>query len=88
MPSSPRIRDILDHIDVGALRDLATHQLANGHSEDEVIADVVASIDAVVDWSWVPYVGPVVEMLDGPIAKFIATSIVRGIAHKKARHGG
>ena len=88
MPSTPTVRSILAHVDIPSLRELAAHQLDNGHDTDEVVADIVAAVDAAVDWSWVPYAGPAIELLDGPIAVFIARSIVRGIERKKAAGHG
>ena len=76
MPASPKIADILAHLDVPHLRAIAAHQLAAGHTREEVIADVVATIDALIPWSVIGPVGVVIEALDGPLALLIAGLIV------------
>ena len=73
-----RISDVLEAVDLPALRELAVHQLEAGHTRAEVIADIVFLVDAVVPWA-VLLPGPagaVVEAVDGPIAIAIATLVV------------
>lgn len=76
MPSTPKIADILAHINHTHLREIAAHQLASGHSREEVIADVVATIDALIPWGVIGPAGVVIEAIDGPLATLIAGLIV------------
>ena len=83
-----KIGDLLRSIDHATLRELAVHQLEAGHSRQEVIDDIVETIDALIPWSVIGPVGTVIEAIDGPIAKGIATLIVNAaIAGKGKRHG-
>jgi hypothetical protein len=80
-----RIKDVIALVDVPAITALAQHQLAAGHTREEVISDVVAVVDALIPWS-VLIPGPAgvaVETLDGPIATAIATLIVAVAARQR-----
>ena len=84
----PRLRDVIDHVDIPPLRAFAEHQLAGGLSRAEVIDDVIALVDACIPWD-VILPGPVgitAELVDGPLARAIAAMVVAGVvAAQKAR---
>ncbi len=80
-----KVKDVIALIDIPSMTALAQHQLAAGHTRAEVIADVVAVVDALIPWS-VLIPGPAgvaVEALDGPIATAIATAIVAKAARQR-----
>jgi hypothetical protein len=85
--AAARVKDVLPHLDTAALRDLAEHQLEAGHTREEVVADIVAMIDALVPWAVIipGPIGVVVEALDGPIAKAIAGIVVNGVIAGRER---
>lgn len=90
MSGAPKVRigEILRAIDREALRDIAIHQLEAGHSVEEVIDDIVETIDAIIPWSVIGPAGIVIEAIDGPIAKAVARLIVGAAnAHRKRRQG-
>lgn len=86
MPKPITLASVLAHIDRPALHQLACDLHDAGKSPDEIVHEVVVAIDAAVPWAALGPVGALVEVLDGPIAEFIAGLIVHAaIAGKKHR---
>jgi hypothetical protein len=81
MPRPIPLRDILPHIDIAALGELAEAQLDAGGTRHEAIDDVVAVMDALIPWDvLIPGpVGATVEALSPVVARAIARFVV-GIA--------
>lgn len=69
---------LLPHVDIHALREVAAALLAAGHTQDEVVEQVVALVDAAIPWSMLGPWGSLIEAVDGPVAtalvKFILTA--------------
>lgn len=66
-------------------RELAEALLAKGVSFDDVVDEISALLDALVDWTVVlpAPAGAVAEIVDGPICKALAKLIVRAVERKK-----
>ena len=82
-----RLADILEHLDLSALRDLAEHQLGTGAAPRDVAQDIATAIDQLIPWDEI-LVGPagaVVEALDGTVALAIGSLIVSGVRKRQAR---
>lgn len=67
---------ILPHLDLHALRDVATSLTAAGHSQEEVVSQIVSLVDATIDWSSLGPWGGFVEAVDGPVATALVTFIL------------
>jgi hypothetical protein len=86
MPAPVTLATILSHIDRDALHDLACRMHDAGEDPDAIVHAVVEAIDAAVPWAVLGPVGALVEVVDGPIAEFIARLIVHAAIAGKQHH--
>jgi hypothetical protein len=78
----PNLRKVLPHLNVSLLRELAAALTAAGHTQDEVIEQVVAAVDACISWDKLGPVGAAWEVVDGPVI----TAFVKLLLHHGKRH--
>ncbi len=79
-PATPRLRlaDVIKHVDITAVGQLAEELLEAGHSRDEIVADVAALVDLALPFP-VLVPGPAglaLEALDGPVLLAIIRVVV------------
>ena len=77
MPAT--LANVSSHLDLPKLHALAADRHDAGDDPDTIIRAVVEAVDAAVPWSALGPVGVVVDMVDGPIAEFIARMIVHAV---------
>ena len=76
------LRHVLPHLNVTLLRELATALTAAGHTQDEVIEQVVAAVDTYISWDKLGPLGEAWEVVDGPVI----TAFVKLLLHHGKRH--
>ena len=75
---------ILPHLDLHALGDVAKTLTASGHTQAEVVEQIVALVDASIDWSTLGPWGSFVEAVDAPVATALVTFILGLKKHRAA----
>lgn len=78
------LKKLLPHINIPNLTKVAQGLSDAGHTEDEIVDDIVALVDATVHWDKIipGPVGAAVEAFDGPVATALAHFIL-GLIRKK-----
>lgn len=79
MPVKVSLTKILPHINIPGVRVLAKSLFEAGHTQDEIVEQVVAFVDASIDWTLIGPWGSLIEAVDGPVA----TALVKAILHIK-----
>lgn len=77
---------LLKAIPLDHLRELATHLLQAGLPVDEVVDEVVAVADDLVDWTKIlpPPWGATLDKYDGPILSTLVRLVVHQLAHDRS----
>ena len=75
------LKHVLAHLDVHARRELAKTLTESGHTQDEVIEQVVAVVDALLPWDQLGPAGVMVDAIDGPVI----TAFVKLLLHPKRK---
>lgn len=78
--AAPRLRlaDVLKHVDIAAVGELAEALLEAGHSRDDIVHDVAGIVDQLLPFS-VLVPGPAglaLEAIDGPVLLAIVRLVV------------
>lgn len=74
---------LLPHLDIHGLGDVAAALTASGHSQQEVVEQVVALVDHSIDWSALGPWGSLADAVDGPVAVALVTFVL-GLKKKRA----
>jgi hypothetical protein len=77
----PNLVNVLHHLDVKALRELAKTLTEAGHTQDEVVEQVVAVVDALLPWDQMGPAGVAIDAIDGPVV----TAFVKLLLHTKRK---
>lgn len=67
---------LLPHLDIHGLGSVATALVAAGHTQQEVVEQIVALVDASVDWSLLGPWGSFVDAVDGPVATALVAFVL------------
>lgn len=74
---------ILPHINLHGLGDVATALTEAGHTQAEVVEQIVALVDASIDWSMLGPWGSLADAVDGPVATALVTFVLGLRKHRE-----
>lgn len=75
---------LLPHLNLPALRNLALALKTAGHTQEQIVEQVVAAIDATIDWSVLGPYGALIDAVDGPVAVAMVEFILSFRRHTPA----
>lgn len=75
---------LLPHLDIHGLGEVATALTAAGHTQQEVVEQIVALVDASIHWEALGPWGSFADAVDGPVAVALVTFVL-GLKKKRAQ---